>query len=215
MISYYEPTGLNEFDAYYVFTIPGVLIQHVDARITTGTPENSSYPTLFDYNNTDTAFQFLAIIEADENDRIFREAWCEDTDLFQVGDVFRGTIEDGLRLAHLLPRDELHGRRHRGRRDRVDHLHLRVGSPKQNKKIGKFMPIFLFAVHPVDDGFDEPLREDLLQEQEQLVLEADRDLRRHLSFVQDALYDLRDGVGGPPLVSSCSIRSTERATRAS
>jgi len=94
LISYYSPTELNEFDNYYVFTIPGVLIQHVDARITTGTPENSAYPTLFDYNNSDTAHKFLAIVEADENGRIVREAWCEDADLFQVGDVFRGTIEE-------------------------------------------------------------------------------------------------------------------------
>ncbi len=94
LISYYSPTELNEFDNYYIFTIPGVLIQHVDARITTGTPETSAYPTLFDYNNTDTVHKFLAIIEADENDRIVLEAWCEDTDLFQVGDVFRGTIEE-------------------------------------------------------------------------------------------------------------------------
>ncbi|MDP3130752.1 MAG: hypothetical protein Q8N15_05455 [Bacillota bacterium] len=93
LISYYAPTGLNEYDNYYIFTIPGVLIQHVDTRITTGTPENSAYSTLFDYNNTDTVHKFLAIIEADENDRIVREAWCEDGDLFQVGDIFRGNIE--------------------------------------------------------------------------------------------------------------------------
>ncbi len=95
LISYYTPTGLNAYDAGKLFTIPGILIYHVDARIGAGYLEDSSYWTIFNYNNTDTIHKFVKIIEADEDDTIPLTWYTGDDDLFQAGDVFRMNVEFG------------------------------------------------------------------------------------------------------------------------
>ena len=95
LISYYTPTGLNEYDAWKLFTIPGILIYHVDARIGNGYLEDSSYWTIFNYNNTDTFHKFVKIIEADEDGTIPLTWYSADDDLFQAGDVFRVSVEAG------------------------------------------------------------------------------------------------------------------------
>lgn len=89
LVIYYTPEGLNEEDALYWFTTPGILIYHVDARIGNGYIESSAYYTIFEYNNTDTAHKFVQIIEADGDSTIESTGWTENDDLFETGDVFR------------------------------------------------------------------------------------------------------------------------------
>jgi len=92
LICFYSPTGLNFKDRYSGFSTSGVLIYHVDARIGSGYDENSAYYTIFNYNNTDTAHKFIDIIEADGRNDIDQGNGATNTDLFQVGMVFRGSI---------------------------------------------------------------------------------------------------------------------------
>jgi M6 family metalloprotease-like protein len=95
LLTFYTPTGLYAYDQDYYFSIPGIIIYHVDARIGQGYDETSSYYTIFNYNNTDTAHKFAKIIEADGNGYIDTYQWTQDGDLFITGDVFRGTIAVG------------------------------------------------------------------------------------------------------------------------
>jgi len=95
LVSYYTPAGLFEHDVLSLFSVSGILIYHVDARIGDGYDENSFYWTIFNYNNTDTDHKFVKIIEADGDGLIDSLSVVEDQDLFQAGDVFRGTVEPG------------------------------------------------------------------------------------------------------------------------
>jgi len=92
LICFYTPTGVNYEDRYSGFSSSGVLIYHVDARIGNGYDDNSAYYTIFNYNNTDTAHKFIDIIEADGRNDIDQGNGATNTDLFQVNNVFRGTI---------------------------------------------------------------------------------------------------------------------------
>jgi len=92
LVSFYTPTSLNEADQSYLFTLPGVLIYHISAQIGNGYDDNSYYYSIFNYNNTDTSHKLIKIIEADMNGRIDTEAWAENGDLFQEGDIFGSNV---------------------------------------------------------------------------------------------------------------------------
>lgn len=92
LVSYYTPTNLNYKDRADIFSVSGVLIYHVDARIDAGYNEESYYYTLFNFNNTDTAHKFIDIIEADAGNDIDKYGDAENTDLFQTGDIFKDTV---------------------------------------------------------------------------------------------------------------------------
>jgi M6 family metalloprotease-like protein len=94
LISFYAPTGINFKDRSDIFSIRGVIIYHVNARIGQGYNENSYYYTLFNNNNTDSIFKFIDIIEADADGDIFKYSDAENSDLFQQGDIFRKTIHE-------------------------------------------------------------------------------------------------------------------------
>lgn len=92
LVSFYTPTGLNEADKDGIFTIPGVLIYHVTAQIAETMDEDSYYPSIYQYNNTDTVHKLLKIIEADMGNEIDDYGIAENSDLFQTGDGFKQTI---------------------------------------------------------------------------------------------------------------------------
>ena len=89
LVSFFTPTGLNFLDRYELFSISGIIIYHVDARI--GNPDpNSSYPySIFTYNNTDSIHKMIDIIEADQDNDIALNSSAENTDLFQMGHIFK------------------------------------------------------------------------------------------------------------------------------
>lgn len=89
LVSFFTPTGLNFLDRYELFSISGIIIYHVDARI--GNPDpNSSYPySIFTYNNTDSIHKIIDIIEADQDNDIALNSSAENTDLFQMGHIFK------------------------------------------------------------------------------------------------------------------------------
>lgn len=92
LISFYTPTDLNYLDRYEIFSISGIIIYHVDAKIGNSDP-NSSYPsTIFTNNNTDSSHKLLNIIEADQDNDISKKSDAENTDLFQMGSTFRGNV---------------------------------------------------------------------------------------------------------------------------
>lgn len=92
LISYYRPLGLNEADQLEMFTIPGVMIHHVNAQLAETFDENSYYPSIYRYNNTDTAIKLLQLIEADMGNEIEDYSTAQNSDLFQVGDHFNKSI---------------------------------------------------------------------------------------------------------------------------
>lgn len=86
LVIFYTPEGLNEQDSLYWFTTPGIIVYHVDARIGDGYLEDSSYYTIFNFNNTDTKHKFVQILEADRDSTIESTGWTENEDLFEPGD---------------------------------------------------------------------------------------------------------------------------------
>ena len=92
LVIYYTPEMLNELDKSYIFTEPGILVFHVSAAIDNGYNTDSYYYSIFNNNNTDSVNKLLKIIEADMGNDIEKYAIAEDTDLFQVGDIFNYNI---------------------------------------------------------------------------------------------------------------------------
>jgi len=92
LISFYTPTGLNYIDRNDIFSVSGILIYHIDARI--GNPDpDSYYPySIFNYNNTDSAHKIIDIIEADQDNDIDRYSTAENSDLFQQGITFKENV---------------------------------------------------------------------------------------------------------------------------
>lgn len=91
LITFYTPTGLNEADEEWLFTNSGVIMYHVNAKI--GNSSNQNYfSTVFDYNNTDTQFKLIKIIEADMDKDIDNYSYAENSDLFQVDDVLGSNV---------------------------------------------------------------------------------------------------------------------------
>ena len=82
LISYYTPTGLNEEDKYYLLSEPGIILYHVDARL--GNNNSDYYPSDYTYNNTDTEFMLIKIIEKTVN----VITYVRNNDLFLFGDDF-------------------------------------------------------------------------------------------------------------------------------
>jgi len=92
LVSFYTPTGLNEEDQYYLFSNYGVEIFHVSAAIDNGYNEYSYYYSIFNNNNTDSVHKLIKIIEADMSGEIDSRGVAENSDLFDVGDVFNQTV---------------------------------------------------------------------------------------------------------------------------
>ena len=90
LIDYYTPTGLNAMQAghYGLFSTNGVRIYHVDARIDSniGNPKNlDGYYTLFSFNNSDTNYKLIEMIERDNNNSIKKTGLASNNDLFIAG----------------------------------------------------------------------------------------------------------------------------------
>jgi M6 family metalloprotease-like protein len=99
LITYYTPEGLNDDDPVYNFTVSGIVIYHVDAKIDNGWQDNTAYYTIFNNNNSDTRNKLIKFIEADMggdiDDRSY--GWAENTDLFQEGDVLKQNVYPNYR----------------------------------------------------------------------------------------------------------------------
>ena len=91
LISFYTPTGLNEEDKNYLYSSSGIIIYHVSAQIDDGY-NSDYYYTIFNYNNTDTEYKIIKIIEADMDNHIELYDNAENDDLFLTGDIFGGNI---------------------------------------------------------------------------------------------------------------------------
>ena len=90
LIDYYTPTGLNEMQAGYygLFSKPGVRIYHVDARIdpNIGNPKNlNGYYSIFSFNNSDTNYKVIEMIEKDKDNSIGKTGIASNNDLFTAG----------------------------------------------------------------------------------------------------------------------------------
>lgn len=90
LIDYFTPTGLNDLQAgsYGLFSKKGVRIYHVDARIdpNVGKPKNpTGYYSIFSFNNSDTNYKLISMIEADKNNSIARTGVASNYDLFVNG----------------------------------------------------------------------------------------------------------------------------------
>jgi len=83
IIDFYTPTGLNEQDK--IFTISGIRIYHINAKIGTG-GYGGEYPSYFQYDNSDTTYKFVKLIEADGYNDIEKDYLAEDSDLFLEND---------------------------------------------------------------------------------------------------------------------------------
>ncbi|MFO7968565.1 MAG: hypothetical protein R6U15_00445 [Candidatus Izemoplasmatales bacterium] len=92
LITYYTPEGLNSHENNYIFTDSGIIIFHISAEIGNGYDPNLAYYSIFNNNNTDTQDKLIKIIEADMDNDIFNYELVENTDLFQVGDIFGDSI---------------------------------------------------------------------------------------------------------------------------
>ncbi len=88
LVSYYTPSDLNDDDPDSLFTIPGVVIYHVSARIDNGYDYDAAYYSIFNNNNSDTYNKLIKFIEADMGGEIDEYGYAENSDLFMQGDVF-------------------------------------------------------------------------------------------------------------------------------
>ena len=100
IVSYYTPTGLNQADSQRIFTIPGIIIYHVNASWAGEMDYDSYYPSYYHSNNSDTIEKLLKIIEADMGNEIEDYSLAQDSDLFQVGDVFRQNVYANYQWIH-------------------------------------------------------------------------------------------------------------------
>ncbi len=92
LVSYYTPFDLNDDDPDSLFTVPGVVIYHISARIDNGYDNDSAYYSIFNNNNSDTINKLIKFIEADMGGEIDEYGYVENTDLFMQGDVFNLTV---------------------------------------------------------------------------------------------------------------------------
>jgi len=94
IIDLYTPDGINEVHAgnYGLFDKAGVRIYHIDARIdpNLGSPQNElGYYTIFSFNNSDTKYKIIDLIEADNNNSISKLGYASNSDLFEIGDSLK------------------------------------------------------------------------------------------------------------------------------
>jgi M6 family metalloprotease-like protein len=93
LISYYTPTDLNVDESGIMFSISGIAIYQVSAKIDNGYQDNGYY-TIFNNNNTDTRNKLIRFVEADGTWDIEKKSdtWAANSDLFQAGDHLRSNI---------------------------------------------------------------------------------------------------------------------------
>lgn len=76
LVDIYTPTGLNKLTAgqFGLFSIQGVRIYHVDARIssTIGDQFNLDYYTIFSFNNTTSSHPFVKLLEGDGDNSLMK-----------------------------------------------------------------------------------------------------------------------------------------------
>lgn len=85
LVDFYTPTSLNESNTY--FTQSGIRIYHVNSEIGSG-GDGGEYQTVFEYDNSDTKYKFVNLIEADGRGDILKGYEATNSDLFTVGQVF-------------------------------------------------------------------------------------------------------------------------------
>lgn len=91
LISFYSPEGLNEYDKSFLFSESGILAYHVNATLGTGFNEESAYPSIYEYNNSDTTSKLISIIEQDMDFDIDNYGTAENSDLYLYNDSFLST----------------------------------------------------------------------------------------------------------------------------
>jgi len=97
LVMYYTPDGLNELDSEFMFTVAGILIFHISAKIDDGYNQNYYYYSIFNNNNTDSPNKLIKIIEADMGNDIDKYAIVENSDLFKAGMIFNDSIYTNYR----------------------------------------------------------------------------------------------------------------------
>lgn len=89
IIDFFTPTLLNEVGkgSSGLFSISGIRIYHVDATL--NNPEDCfSVFEITKYNNSYTSHRLITLVEADGRNDIDDNGYSEDSDLFQVSDIY-------------------------------------------------------------------------------------------------------------------------------
>jgi M6 family metalloprotease-like protein len=86
IIDFYTPTDLNEQDK--MFEVSGVRIYHINAKVGSG-GYGGEYISFFQYDNSDTVYKFVRLIEADGRNDIEKSnsSYATDSDLFQADNL--------------------------------------------------------------------------------------------------------------------------------
>ena len=88
IIDFYTPTGLNEFCKGYngLFSTSGIRIYHINATTSLDGSETSLWE-ITKYNNSDTTYQLISLVEADGRNDILDMGYSENSDLFKASDI--------------------------------------------------------------------------------------------------------------------------------
>ena len=89
IIDYYTPTGVNAFvkGKSGLFGTYGIRIYHINAELLSYNDASIIY-AMTKYNNSDTTYRLITLVEADGRNDINNKGWSEDSDLFKAGDVY-------------------------------------------------------------------------------------------------------------------------------
>ena len=90
VVSYYTPDGLNAFEAGYsgLFSIPGILIYHINAVQAASFSEPWSACKYS--NSSNSRYKLIVVYEADGNNSISKGNEATNSDLFTAGRAFSG-----------------------------------------------------------------------------------------------------------------------------
>lgn len=87
VLSYYTPTGLNKTNPF--FKKSGLIMYHVNAVLPTNTHNMYEYSHLLEYNNSNSPYKLIKIVEADGDDFISQYNYpAQDSDLLKEGESF-------------------------------------------------------------------------------------------------------------------------------
>lgn len=85
LIDFYIPQSLNKTNSY--FTENGIRIYYINAELGDG-GQGGIYDTIFEYDNSDTQYKFVTILEADGHNDIIKNKKATNNDLFKQGQTF-------------------------------------------------------------------------------------------------------------------------------
>lgn len=90
IIDFFTPTGVNEIGKGKsgLFSVSGIRLYHIEATLN-DPAQCFSVWDVTKYDNSYTEHRVIRLVEADGNNDIDDLGWSEDSDLFQVGDIYQ------------------------------------------------------------------------------------------------------------------------------